>query len=319
MITADYRPQEFEIKVPASIANLGPGFDTLALAVQLYLRLRARVVSGYGELRFHFVDHDLHGENQIERAYRHLAGPRYATLPSLEIEVHSQIPMRTGLGSSAAATVAGLRLYQAVAGMLSEQELLDAACALEGHPDNASAALLGGMTASCQLAKGSVRAVSFPWPESLSLVVLTPEQRLGTKQSRSVLPMCLPLADTVYNLQRLALLLHCLQTKDYTALKHALGDRVHQPARQEIVPGLKEALQLQNPDLMGVCLSGSGPSVVAFAEKNPAAVAKLLASVYESLGIAYQIRNLNVHQQVRVPELSESRPYWSGTQRAAYA
>src|SRR5664279_5442256 len=146
----------FEIKVPASIANLGPGFDTLAVAVQLYLELRVKVIPGRGELDFHFVDHQLCGENHIERAYRFLAGKEVDNLPSLSVQVRSEIPMRAGLGSSAAATVAGLRLYEAVAGPVSQQTMLDAACVLESHPDNASASLLGGLTVSCQLADGSV-------------------------------------------------------------------------------------------------------------------------------------------------------------------
>ena len=150
----------FEIKVPASIANLGPGFDTLAVAVQLYLRLRVKKLPGCGELHFRFLDHQLHGENCIERAYRSLAGADFDRLPSLSVEVRSEIPMRAGLGSSAAASVAGLRLYEAVAGPVPAATLLNAACALESHPDNAAASLLGGLTISCQLADDIVHATS---------------------------------------------------------------------------------------------------------------------------------------------------------------
>ncbi len=303
MIDTTSRPQEFEIKVPASIANLGPGFDTLAVAVQLYLRVKAKIIPGHGHLEFHFVDHELCGENHIERAYRQLAGQQFDNLPSLAIEVRSEIPMSAGLGSSAAATVAGLRLCGAVGGPVSTEAMLNAACALEGHPDNASAALLGGLTASCQMPDGPVRAVSFSWPESLRFVVLTPEQPLGTKRSRASLPKSLPLGDAVYNLQRVALLLHSLQARNFPLLKHALGDRVHQPARQAIVPGLKEALRLEHPDLLGVCLSGSGPSIVALAERNLAEIADLLASVYGPLGVAYSIRTLHVHQEHRQSQI----------------
>ena len=289
------RTEEFEIKVPASVANLGSGFDTLAVAVQLYLRVKARVMPGHGQIDFHFIGQSPRGENCIERAYRYLAGERWASLPSLSVEVHSDIPMGAGLGSSAAATVAGLRLYDTVAGPVSAQAMLNAACELEGHPDNASAALLGGLTASCQFPNGAVRAATFSWPASIRFVVLTPQECLGTKQSRAALPISVPLADAVYNLQRVALLLHSLQTRDFSMLKHALSDRLHQPARQNIVPGLKEALELQHPDLLGVCLSGSGPSVVALTECNSAAIANLLASVFNPLGVAHSIRTLDVH------------------------
>jgi len=296
MISSTQFPQEIEIKVPASIANLGCGFDTLAVAVELYLCVKARVIPGHGRMDFHFARHDPPKENGVERAYRHLAGHHVESLPSLCVEVDSDIPMGAGLGSSAAATVAGLRLYDAVAGPISQQAMLNAAYALEGHADNASAALLGGLTASCQLPDGSVRAARFPWPASIRFVVLTPHQCLGTKQSRAALPPSVSMADAVHNLQRVALLLHSLQTHDFPMLKHALSDRLHQPARQSIVPGLKQALELQHPDLLGVCLSGSGPSIVALAERNLMAIAELLSSVYESPAVPHSMRILEVHQ-----------------------
>lgn len=293
------RAQPIEIKVPASIANLGPGFDTLAVAVQLYLHVKATVVPGKGELKFNFVGEPPRGENLIERGYRQLAAQGLESLPSLSIEVDSDIPMGAGLGSSAAATIAGLRLYDAIAGPVPEQAMLNAACALEGHPDNASAALLGGLTASCQLGDGSVHAGTFSWPASIRFIVLTPNQCLGTKHSRAALPASVPLSDAVYNLQRVALLLHSLQQRDVSMLKHALSDRLHQPARQSIVPGLKELLTLQHPDLLGVFLSGSGPSIVALAERNLGKAAELLASTYERLGVGFSIRTLRIHNANR--------------------
>ncbi len=288
----------FEIKVPASIANLGPGFDTLAVAVQLYLRLRVKRLPGRGELHFHFVDHLLHGENCIERAYRSLAGADFDRLPSLSVEVRSEIPMRAGLGSSAAATVAGLRLYEAIAGPTPVATLLNAACALESHPDNAAASLLGGLTISCQLADGVVHATSVTWPEPLEFVVLTPDQPLTTDASRAVLPQCVSRNDVVFNLQRVALLLNSLQTGDYSLLKHALEDRVHQPSRQKIVPALAEALKIEHPDLLGVCLSGSGPSIVAIAERSHRPIGRLLGSVYERFGVSHTVRTLQAHHGV---------------------
>jgi homoserine kinase len=288
--------EPFEIKVPGSIANLGPGFDTLAVAVQLYLRLCVRTIPGHGKLEFRFVGQDLCGENYIERAFRFLARQNSSCLPSLSVEVHSEIPMRAGLGSSAAATVAGLRLYEAIAGPLPLQAIINAACALEAHPDNASAAVLGGLTASCQLPDGSVYATTFRWPESLSFVVVTPDIPLATSDSRMILPSLIPRSDVVFNLQRMSLLLQLLRSGDFSLLKQALGDRLHQPFRQKLVPGLEQALHLEHEDLLGVCLSGSGPSIVAFAEDNLQEISNLLASVYDALGIGYQVRTLTVHQ-----------------------
>lgn len=287
---------QFEICVPASIANLGPGFDTLAVAVQLYLRLRATRMSGQNELQFRFVNAQLDGENYIERAFLFLARQRGAGFPSLHVDVETEIPAKSGLGSSAAATVAGLRLYETIAGPLPARGLLNAACALEHHPDNVSAALLGGLTISCQLPDRSVTAVRMKWPARLQFIVLTPQIPLGTKQSRSVLPEQVPLPDAIFNLQRVALLLSSLQNEDFSLLREALNDRLHQPFRQQLVPGLERALALQHPDLLGVCLSGAGPSLVALAMQNFDEITRLLNESFYETGLTCCMRHLQVHE-----------------------
>jgi homoserine kinase len=285
---------EIVIRVPGSIANLGPGFDTLAVAVQLYLTLRVRRVAGEGELHFEFVNQRLDGDNYIERSFRFIAARRRFQFPSLDVKVESDIPMKGGLGSSAAATVAGLRLFEAVAGSLDEQELLTTACELEGHPDNIAASLLGGLTVSCEV-PGALRVLRASWPESLAIVVVTPEQHLATKASRAVLPDMVSRADAIFNVQRVAFLLEALRSADFALLREALDDRLHQPYRAAIVPGLKEALALRHPSLLGVCLSGAGPSVVALAQQNLDEVRALLADIYVRKSIAFRIQTLLVH------------------------
>ncbi len=285
-----------EIMVPGSIANIGPGLDTLAVAVQLYLRLRiARVSSSErGALHFHFGKMPLNGENRIETAFRKLAGNRH-DFSSLHLEVESDIPMGSGLGSSAAATIAGFRLYELLYGEQSSERLLTAAAELEGHADNAAAALLGGLAVCCQKQDGSVYAFTSPWPASLGFVVLTPEVALSTERSRKALPHSVPLKDAVANMQRVLLLLQALQSGDDSLLGEALADRLHQPARESLVPGLNAALSLAHPDLLGVFLSGSGPSIVALARERLSEIEEMLAQSYRPLGIPFRTSVLRVH------------------------
>ncbi len=288
--------ENFTIRVPASIANLGPGFDTLAVAVQLYLYLDVRLLPGEDQLHFRFVGCQVDGENYIERAFRFLAGQRGGSHPSLSVEVRSEIPMKGGLGSSAAATVGGLRLYEAISGPLAVQGLLNAACALEGHPDNVAAALLGGLTISCQMPDRSAFAVRLDWPPSLHFLVLTPQLSLATVASRQILPTHVSHEDAIFNLQRVALFLQAVQGGDYSLLREALHDRLHQPFRKDLVPGLQDLLGLEHPDLLGVCLSGAGPSIVALAERNLDEVEDLLRAAFAVQNLPFTIRRLTAHQ-----------------------
>lgn len=298
----------YHIRVPASIANLGPGFDTLALAVRLYLELHVKLIPGENELSFNFCGQQLDGENYIERAFRSLMRQHSGSFPSVHVTVRSEIPMKAGLGSSAAATVAGLRLYEALMSPLPPQALLNAAVALEGHPDNAAAALLGGLTASCQLHDGSVFAVPLTWPQALQCIVLTADYPLSTSASRRVLPSMVRMEDAVFNLQRVVLLVHTLQTGNFVMMAEALRDRLHQPYRMSLVPGLEETLSLQHPELVGVCLCGAGPSIVAFAHDNLDAVEELLANAYSKTGIPFTIRRLCAHVESKPRLLPERAP-----------
>jgi homoserine kinase len=296
--SAVFDPSE-EIVVPGSISNLGPGFDALSVAVQVYLRLR--IVEIYPEkpgfLEFRFADAPLVGENRIEVAFRKAEARFGAQAPGLKLEVRTDIPMRAGLGSSAAATVAGLRLYERFTGPRQVPELLAIATEIEGHPDNAVAALLGGITLSCQFADGTVDGRSWAWPADLRMIVATPEAELETSVARKMLPQQVSLRDAVFNLQRALLLVRALETGRYGDIREALRDRWHQPTRQAFVPGLEQALKIDDPAVLGVCLSGSGPSIAVFAtEGRTQAAEAALAGVYRSLGVAYTIRTLAAHQ-----------------------
>jgi homoserine kinase len=285
--------QPVTITVPASIANLGPGLDTLALAVSLYLRVRVRRAEGNNRLQFRFVNLDLQGENLIERGFRRLAGDR--EFPSLDLEVETDIPLRSGLGSSASAMAAGFRIYEAVFGPQPVQDLLAAGCELEGHPENVAAALLGGLVACCQRADGSVIALTAAWPRALRIVVSTPEVQLETRRSRQVLPPSVPLASAVSNVQRVAVLLEGLRARKYEVLAEAFRDCLHQPGRCAIVPCLDRLLALRHPDILGVFLSGSGPSLAAVATRNLPAVAALMTNTFRDAGVNCETRVVSVH------------------------
>jgi homoserine kinase len=285
-----------DIRIPASIGNVGPGFDTLGLAVALYLRVRVRqiVEDGRGRLVCHFVNGAPRGENRIERAFHALA--RRARGASMVVDVRSDIPQRAGLGSSAAATIAGLRLRELIDGRRSAEDLVRAACEIEGHPDNAAAALFGGLTNSCVTDSGDVIVARWNWPRAWRVVVATPDMQLSTSASRRVLPKRIPLEDAVFNFQRVSLLLAAVRDRDPDALSEALRDRSHQPYRQPLVPQLRRALELQHPDLLGVCLSGAGPSVAAIARRSASGVARALATLYRRARIPCTVRALTVHQ-----------------------
>jgi homoserine kinase len=294
-----------EIRVPGSIANLGPGFDTIAVAISLYIELRVTMLPGAGALEFVFPAGAVEGENRIERAFRYMAERKQVTLPSIRVEVSSEIPVRSGLGSSAAATIAGLRLFEAVAAPLTSSstrgELLTAASILEGHPDNSSACLLGGVAISMQKQDGTIAAESFCWPQQVHLLVLTPQIDLATLRSRAVLPLEIPFEHATRNLQRLAFLLWALRGGDIEYLREALRDEIHQPYRASMVPGLDDLVALRHPDLLGVCLSGAGPSLLALSRGRSTAVQELIAKAYQATCIPFALRWLAAHQPEESP------------------
>lgn len=287
-----------DIVVPASTANLGPGFDTLAVALQLYTRVR--IVETRPDkpdtIETTFVDGAFSGENRIETAFRYARLQAGVPAPGVRIEAQSDIPRRAGLGSSAAATVAGLKLYGALTTPRPAEEWLAIASEVEGHPDNAAASLFGGLTASCQYDDGRVRAHAWRWPDQVRFVVATPDVPLDTAYARSVLPASIRMRDAVFNLQRAILFIRALETGRFDELREAMRDRWHQPFRQPLVPALGDAMTLQHPALLGVCLSGAGPSILALVSGRAEEVAAQLRGLYDRLGVPHTIRILRAHQ-----------------------
>jgi homoserine kinase len=293
-----------EIIVPGSVANLGGGFDTLAVAVQLYLRARIVDVRADGGGRLEVVRSrpKVKGTNAVERAFAAIARHASRPVPTVFAEIDSDIPLAAGLGSSAAAAVAGLRIFERVTAPVPDATLLGIATELEGHADNAAATLFGGMTSviADEDDSGSetgrrVEALRWEWPDDLRLIVATPFTGLATSKARAALAPAISRNDAVFNLQRVLSLVHALQKREYDRLRDALRDRWHQPARAALVPHLTAVLAIDDPDVLGACLSGAGPSVAVFARRDFGRVERLLQTTCEAAGTSVTVRTLAVH------------------------
>lgn len=300
------RKHSFSVRVPASTANLGAGFDCFGLALKLYLRVIARIVpeaivacqvrmSGEGsDGAFASTE-----ENLIVRAMRFTADREGLSLPPLELDVNNELPLARGLGSSATAIVAGIMLTSLVCDReLAAGTVLSYAAEMEGHADNVAAAYLGGLVVSCLKPEGGVLAVKRSWPSEIRVVVVSPEAFLKTEETRSVLPVKVPRDDAVFNLQRAALFGAALETGAYDLLWDAMQDRLHQAHRKSLVPGLAEALATPpQPGLVGIALSGSGPSVVAFVRDRAADIGEAIAENFRRNDIPAKVRVLEVDHE----------------------
>lgn len=297
-----------EVVVPGSTANLGGGFDTLGLAVQLYLRVRILEVREDEGSRLEVVKSTpvLRGRNAVERAFAAMVQRTGRRTPTVVAEVESEIPTSAGLGSSAAATVAGGRVFERVAGRVGDEVILGVATALEGHADNAAPSLHGGLTSVVQRDGRDPVVLKWQWPDDLRIVAATPFTGLATAKARAALPPTIARKDAVFNLQHVLALVHALQDRDYDRLKEAVADRWHQPARTELVPHLAAVLAIDDPDVRGAFLSGAGPTVAVFAHRNFSRVERLLQSTCESVGVPVTVRTLSVHQSLEVPDVAVS-------------
>lgn len=251
-----------KVRVPATSANLGPGFDAFGVALHLFNDFIFRekgggpLPKGYGMLG---------PGNLAENAVRLLAQEGGYTMPELEIGVRARVPRSRGLGSSATLSVAGLAAANAwLRAGLGERELLELASRLEGHPDNAAPAIMGGFVISVKEGKEIHYLRTVP-PRPLKVVAAVPEFELKTADSRKVLPREVSLEDAVFNESRAGLLAAVLCTGRYELLGTAIEDRLHQPYRTPLVKGLKQVMEAaREAGALGVCLSGSGPTVLAF-------------------------------------------------------
>jgi homoserine kinase len=274
---------EMLVTVPGSTANLGPGFDSLGLAVNRYLRLRLTPAREWEViLRSDYLQGVDSGEdNLIVRVMRRAFEEAGADLPSFRLEVESELPLARGLGSSAAAIVAGLLAANCLLGnRWSRKELLQKATAWEGHPDNVGASLYGGFVVATW---DGERAEVIPLPSPpLTLVAAIPRTPLATAHARNVLPKTLSHREAVLGSSRANLLTAALLTGNWKSLATAMKDRFHQPYRAALVPGMEEVLsRAVDYGAFGAALSGAGPTVIAFCEE-PQEISVFMRSVFEA-------------------------------------
>ena len=280
------------VRVPASSANLGPGFDAVALALGLYLKCRFRRSD---RLRIAVAGRDAglipsDETNLIWRTAVETARAAGAEMPPLEIQISNEIPVGKGLGSSAAALVAALVIADRVLELgWTREQILDEAARLEGHPDNASACVLGSVVVSATGGDGKTLAVRLEMPNGFRVAAVVPDYQLPTSKMRAVLPDCYSSRDAIFNLQRAALLVAGLSTGDRRVFPAALEDRFHQPYRLGGVPGLDEILALRAPGLLGCALSGAGPSVLVFFEAGAERAADMVQEIFQRQGLGAEV------------------------------
>ncbi len=266
------------VEVPASSANLGAGYDCLGVALAMTNRIDLEVRAwGRGEIEL-TVEGEGRNELTEDRDNRFVQGLEAALraargdLPDevgWRIAMHNDIPLSRGLGSSAAATVGGVLAGNALVGeALSMSELLGIACAIEGHPDNAAAALLGGFVVSAAAAgKDGVDAIRFDAPRDLRAVVFIPELRLATQDMRAALPDTVPLKDAVANLSAVAIGVAGLAIGRYELLARLTVDQLHEPYRAAVYPQLPRMVAAaREAGAIGAFLSGAGSTILAFTD-----------------------------------------------------
>jgi len=279
----------WRLRVPASSANLGPGFDALGLALDIHLTC---TFSPAASLHIRATGLDaaeipLDETNLIWQTALRVADDVGQRLPCLDLCIANDIPLGKGLGSSAAALTAGVVIADKLLNLnWSRHRILDEAAQIEGHPDNVSACVLGSIVASSIDSKGITHAVRLELPSNYGVAVVVPDFPLPTVQARAVLPASYSREDVVFNVQRSALLIAALCTGSTESFSAALEDRVHQPYRAHLIPGFSEMLELKAPGLLGCALSGAGPSILVFYERGQEHVTALFEESFARHGHA---------------------------------
>ena len=302
------------VKVPATSANIGPGFDCLGLALPIYntVTIEETVLPGTGieinmmtedeasidEMIFDDIPRD--ENNIVYKAVEMLYNSIGQEPSELKINIQSQIPITRGLGSSAAVIVGGLIAANKLLGSpADETALLSIATEVEGHPDNVAPAILGGFVLASQEDDGSIVYRKLNWPNEWDITVCIPDFELSTNIARSVLPESVPMQDAIFNTKHLAMLIDAVNTKDEKLMKVALHDKLHQPYREKLVPGMKEIMEAfkHEDGVLGCVLSGAGPTILIISHKYDLdKIKSTVKEIWEPQSVKVDIRTLKVEQ-----------------------
>ena len=255
------------VKVPATSANMGAGFDCLGVALGLYNYVEAEETDGGLTIEItdstaDFLPTD--ERNLIYRSMMTLFDEVGYKPKGLRLVLENNVPVTRGLGSSSAGIVGGLLAANELSGALLDKEaLLDMAARIEGHPDNVAPAILGGMTVNVT-EKRKIRYAKADVPEDLRFAAFVPDFTLSTKKSREILPKTVSVKDAVFNMSRSALLMSSIMTGKYENIRTATQDRLHQRFRKKFIPNIDEVFAAaRKAKALGIYLSGAGPTVVA--------------------------------------------------------
>ena len=294
------------IRIPASTSNLGPAFDAVGLALQLFLTLEVRVLER-SPSRMEVSGQDAHlipanESNYVWRSMVDIADEAGCRLPSFSLEMENQIPISKGLGSSSSALLAAAAAVNFLCGLNWDREkLLKVTSAREGHPDNLAPSIWGGLVASIYGEK--IFCTKSEFPREWTVIAVTPDLEISTEFARSILPAEIPREHAIYNIQRTAFLMAQLTQGRREGLREAMSDLLHQPYRSKLIPGLNEVLAMDHEGLLGIALSGSGSTVMAFADSHTVEIGAAIAERFQSFGLSAQSRLLKADNAGLIVEM----------------
>jgi len=285
------------LRVPATTANLGPGFDTLGMALDMYNYISMTETGSSLIVDVKGAEADKVPKDSSNLAYKAALEvfKKVNYKPKgLKISMNNNIPMARGLGSSASVIVGGMVAANYISGSkLDYDQILHMATCMEGHPDNVAPALLGGIVVSAQFDQETVYRRIKP-PADLSTIVAIPDFELSTKKARGALPTDVPLGDAVFSLSRVSLLVWAFINSDMELIGKAMEDKLHQPYRMHLIPGMcKVEKAAKDMGAYSLAISGAGPTLIAFCKTcNAEAVGNAMKRAFEESGITCAIKNL---------------------------